>query len=221
MQRIPEPELMTEAEQVRAYADADFEEPHQRFVDLLRERLPGLPAVGAALDIGCGPGDITCRLARALTGWQLHGIDGSAPMLALAEQAAARRDLADRLRFHLCYLPDGEAPLEQYDLIVSNSLLHHLADPRVLWQAIRRWLRPGGAVFVMDLLRPGSLSETEALVERHARGEPEVLRRDFHNSLLAAYRAEEVRRQLHDAALDQLEVHVVSDRHWLVASMSG
>ncbi len=209
---------MTEAEQVQAYAEADFEQPHQRFVDLLRERLPRLPATGTALDIGCGPGDITCRLARALPRWRVHGIDGSAPMLALAEQAANRLALGARVRFHPCYLPEGDAPLAQYELVVSNSLLHHLADPTALWRSIRRWSTPDGAVFVMDLLRPDSVGEAAALVERYSQGEPEVLRRDFHNSLLAAYRPEEVRQQLIDAELDQLEVHVVSDRHWLVVS---
>jgi SAM-dependent methyltransferase len=218
MQRIPEPELMTEADQVRAYAEADFEKPHQRFIDLLREHLPRLPPTGTALDIGCGPGDITCRFAAAFPAWHVHGIDGSAPMLELAERAAARSGSVDRLSFHACYLPGGSAPLAQYELVLSNSLLHHLAAPAVLWQSIRRWSRPGGAVFVMDLMRPGSASEAAALVDQYSRGEPEVLRRDFHNSLLAAYRPEEVQQQLIDANLAHLRVQVVSDRHWLVVN---
>jgi hypothetical protein len=70
----------------------------------------------------------------------------------------------------------------------------------------------------MDLMRPGSSSEAAALVDEYSRGEPEVLRRDFHNSLLAAYRPEEIRQQLIDAKLAHLQVQVVSDRHWLVVS---
>ena len=53
---------------------------------------------------------------------------------------------------------------------------------------------------------------------RYSRDEPEVLRRDFYNSLLAAYRPEEVREQLDRAGLKRLRVEAVSDRHWLVAS---
>ena len=34
MERIPEPDLMSEQEQARAYAEADFSEPHENFVDL-------------------------------------------------------------------------------------------------------------------------------------------------------------------------------------------
>ncbi len=216
MQRIPEPELMTDTEQVRAYAEGDFERPHQRFIELLQQRLPRLGPAGFALDIGCGPGDIARRLARALPGWEVHGVDGSAPMLALAREAAAQEALQSRLRFHECYLPDGDAPRPRYELLLSNSLLHHLADPLVLWRSIRRWSLPTSAVFVMDLLRPESPGEVQRLVDAHSAGEPEVLRRDFYNSLLAAYRPDEVRDQLRRAELRDLVIEVVSDRHWLV-----
>jgi ubiquinone/menaquinone biosynthesis C-methylase UbiE len=218
MQRIPEPELMTDADQVLAYAEGDFAAPHQRFVDLLGERLPRLARSGVALDLGCGPGDITCRFARAFPDFHVDGLDGSAPMLELARRAAASSGVADRVCFHTCYLPDGDAPRDRYDLVFSNSLLHHLADPAVLWQSVRRWSQPGSAVFVMDLLRPASTDEAARLVDEYSRGEPEVLRRDFYNSLLAAYRPSELREQLRRAGLESLVLEVVSDRHWLVAS---
>jgi SAM-dependent methyltransferase len=217
MQRIAEPELMTEAEQVAAYAGADFEQPHQRFMELLRGHLPGLPSVGTALDIGCGPGDIACRFARAFDAWRVDGIDASAPMLAFARAAAERLGVSDRVHFHACHLPDGQAPLAAYDLVCSNSLLHHLGDPLVLWRSVRRWSHASSRVFVMDLMRPHSLEDARRLVEEHSSGEPEVLRRDFYNSLLAAYRPEEVREQLVRAGLDHLKLDVVSDRHWLLA----
>ena len=81
MDRIPEPELMTGAEQVEAYAGANFEQPHQRLIELLHERFSTLPASGTALDLGCGPGDIACRFALTFPGWHVHGLDGSLPML--------------------------------------------------------------------------------------------------------------------------------------------
>ena len=39
MQRIPEPELMTDEGQAIAYANADFEEPHNHFIKLLKESI--------------------------------------------------------------------------------------------------------------------------------------------------------------------------------------
>ena len=76
MQRTPEPELMDDEAQALAYAQGDFEEPHSRVVALLRERLADLPAGGAALDLGCGPADISLRFARAFPGWTVDGVDG-------------------------------------------------------------------------------------------------------------------------------------------------
>ena len=65
MQRIPEPELMDEFDQARAYAAADFSEPNERFVELFLATFPGFDR-GTILDLGCGPGDIALRLAGRL-----------------------------------------------------------------------------------------------------------------------------------------------------------
>jgi hypothetical protein len=68
----------------------------------------------------------------------------------------------------------------------------------------------------MDLFRPESEAGAQAIVERHAAQEPEVLKRDFLASLRAAFEPDEIRAQLHAAGLDGLEVRTVSDRHVLV-----
>ncbi len=216
MQRIPEAELMDGVEQAIAYAQADFEAPHQYCLDCLRQVLPDLPAVGTALDLGCGPADITLRFAKAYPQWQVHGLDGSAAMLAQGTAAVARAALADRVQLVQAYLPQGEAPQAQYDLVFANSLLHHLADPGVLWQSIHRWAAPGAGVFVMDLMRPGGAAIAQSLVDQYAADEPEMLRRDFYHSLCAAYRIPEVQQQLYAAGLGHLQIKPVSDRHWIV-----
>jgi hypothetical protein len=53
-------------------------------------------------------------------------------------------------------------------------------------------------------------------VDRHAPDEPDVLRRDFCNSLCAAFTPDEVRRQLADAGLGRLVVEPVTDRHMVI-----
>ena len=214
MERIPEPELMLDAEQVRAYAEADFEAPHGHLVALLRNRL-ALPPTGRALDLGCGPADIALRFARALPGWRVDGVDGSRPMLEAGRRRVEASGLAGRVRLFACRLPGEPLPGADYDLVLSNSLLHHLADPAVLWRAARDAAREGGAIFAMDLLRPASVAEADALVARHAASEPDLLRRDFRASLLAAWRPDEVRAQLAAAGLGALRIEVVSDRHWI------
>ena len=56
MQRAPEVEVMADPQQALAYARADFSEPHNRFVELFRERI-GATAGASVLDLGCGFGD--------------------------------------------------------------------------------------------------------------------------------------------------------------------
>jgi trans-aconitate methyltransferase len=215
MDRTPEPELMTAAEQVAAYAEADFSAPHDQFVALLRERLPGLPESGLAADLGCGACDISIRFARAYPSWAIDAVDGSQAMLDAAVSLIEHARLSSRIARHRLLLP-GDAPgKRRYDLVFSNSLLHHLADPSVLWATVKSWTRLGSAIFVMDLLRPASRDDARKLVDEHARGEPDVLRTDFYNSLLAAYRPDEVRSQLADASLTHLAIEVISDRHWI------
>ncbi len=215
MKRTPEPELMSDPAQAAAYARADFAEPHDRFVALFAERFPGLSPAVTVLDLGCGPADITLRFARAHPGCELLGVDGAAAMLAEGERLVADAGLAGRIRLHRARLPVAHLPGAPFGAIISNSLLHHLHDPAVLWEAVHRFARPGAPVFIMDLRRPASPEAVDALVAQYAAGEPPILRRDFRHSLHAAFTPDEVARQLQAAGLD-LTVEPIGDRHLIV-----
>lgn len=215
MQRIPEPELMTDPAQAQAYADADFSAPHDAFVAHFSACFPDFKA-GRVLDLGCGPADVTLRFARAYPDTEIVGVDGAEAMLSLARAAIARADCADRITLRCTYLPDPNLEYQTFDAIISNSLLHHLAVPSVLWHAIKHSAKPNALVCVMDLLRPPTREAATHLREKYAANAPEIMRRDFFNSLLAAYEIEEVRAQLHAAALPQFQVKAVSDRHMLI-----
>ena len=217
MQRIPEPELMDEFDQARAYAEADFDQPNAGFVETFARRFPQFDS-GSILDLGCGPGDIVLRLAERLPGCSVHGLDGSGAMLQFAaDRLFGQPRLQGRVQFVEGRLPRAQLPLTRYDAIVSNSLLHHLHDPGVLWRSIREAGAPGAAVLVMDLFRPASAGIAREIVEAYAGGEPEVLKRDFFNSLCAAFEPGEVRAQLESAGLGSLEVEIASERHLLVS----
>jgi SAM-dependent methyltransferase len=221
MDRIPEPELMLDPEQARAYAEADFEAPHGHFIELFRETFPHLDVSGPVLDLGCGPGDIAMRFARAFPEARVDGIDGAPAMLAEGERLLAGSGLESRVRLVRACLPADAPPRNRYRGVISNSLLHHLHDPAVLWEAVARYTEPGGFVFVMDLMRPESRAAAEALVTQYAADEPVVLRRDFFHSLLAAFRVNEVRAQLARAGLEGLVVRPVSDRHLVASGLLG
>jgi trans-aconitate 2-methyltransferase len=215
MQRTPEPELMDGLEQARAYAAADFSAGDQALVDHLGVLFPS--GLGSRLlDLGCGPGNISFRLAAQYPEAEVIGVDGAAAMLALAEQrlqAQISPSLRKRLRFQLCCLPSTELP-QACTAVVSNSLLHHLHDPQVLWGCLPHCAAPGSLFYLKDLRRPVSPEEAIALQQRHLADAPPVLQYDYLASLHAAFTVAEVQAQLELVGLaDQLQVAVLDDRY--------
>jgi SAM-dependent methyltransferase len=213
VERTLEPELMDEADQAAAYAAADFAEPNQGFVDRFLALAPELTA-GELVDLGCGPADICLRLARARPGLRITGVDAAEAMLAHGRAALAAAGLTGTVELVRARLP-GVLPGRQFDAVLSNSLLHHLPDPAVLWADVARLTRPGAPILVVDLMRPPTPAAALALVDQHAAGEPEVLRRDFLASLHAAFTLAEVTAQLAAAGL-ALQVAPITDRHLAV-----
>jgi SAM-dependent methyltransferase len=209
MKRRPEPELMDTLEQARAYAEADFTESNELFLRLLGEQHPGELDGARALDLGCGPADIVRRFLRRYPGATCDALDGSQPMLELAQADLDREPgLARRARLICDKLPSPRLETNAYDLILSNSLLHHLHEPQVLWRSLPTLARPGALVLVMDLMRPPSAGWAAAIVESYAHDASAVLREVFHNALFAAFEPAEVEQRL--------SVNVVSDRHLAV-----
>ena len=218
MPRVTEPELMLDPEQALAYAQADFSASNEAFVERFDALTGGSwPAGALVLDLGCGPADIPVRLVLRHPAMEIHAVDGSVAMLELARQRL-QLEPAVSGRIVLVYgtLPLSMLPATGYEAVISNSLLHHLHAPDTLWQAVKRFARPGAPVLVMDLFRPDSEAQIEAIIERYAAGEPDVLRTDFRNSLRAAFTPGEVSAQLAHAGL-ALDVARISDRHLLVS----
>jgi ubiquinone/menaquinone biosynthesis C-methylase UbiE len=215
MERVLEPELMTGLDQALAYAKADFAQVNQGFVDRFRACFP--KAVGGAMvDLGCGPGDIPVRIARALPGFTITAVDGSEPMIALARQAAKAAGVEDRVHPRCARLPMLPLPLQSFDAVVSNSLAHHIPDPQSFWNEVVRLGKPGAAVLIMDLLRPESPERARQIVEQYSGDEAPVLKEDFFNSLCAAFTMREIRYQIRSRGLGGLVCELASDRHWVV-----
>jgi ubiquinone/menaquinone biosynthesis C-methylase UbiE len=208
---------MNEEEQARAYALADFSEPHENFVELFKQSFPGVVVNGDVLDLGCGPADIAIRFAKRFPDCHILAVDGAEMMLKFGQEAIEAAQLSRQITLKKIYLPTDSLPGKTYQAIISNSLLHHLQDPRVLWQTVKQYAQRGTRVFVMDLMRPRSESAAKDLVEEYAGNEPDILKRDFYHSLLAAYTVGEVEEQLEREVLLEFSVKPVSDRHFVVA----
>ncbi len=206
---------MDDAGQATAYALADFSEPHNRFVACFRERFPTHDPLWV-LDLGCGSADVTIRFARAFPRSRIVGVDAAPAMLAHARGAVAGANLETRVQLVQARLPGASLPDTGYDTAISNSLLHHLADPAVLWSAVTDHARAGAAVFIMDLRRPGSRAQAQHLVQAYAGDEHPLLKRDFFDSLCAAYSQDEVSDQLERASVRYLRVESLGDRHLII-----
>ena len=226
MQRQPEPELMDDQVQVQAYAEADFTAGDGLLVDLLASQLspsaqqrPGFRIV----DLGCGPGNISLRLTSRFPDARVTGIDGSFPMIQRARQRAqaSNQDCDFRvIRIQDC-LSGGKCPelRGRADVVISNSLLHHLHDPGVLWRATQHLAAPGCRILHRDLRRPLSMSIARDLQRRHLSTAPDVLIRDFLASLAAAFTPEEIVEQLEEAGLASLTVQEEGDRYLVVSGL--
>jgi len=216
MNRIPEPELMNDPAQALAYAHADFEAPHRLFIDTFQQKFPGLEINDAVLDLGCGPGDISRRFVRVYPQCTLHAVDGAANMLQHAKALNLQHNLDGRIQLIEGRLPQLSLPQNFYHTIISNSLLHHLQNPFVLWETLQQHAKPFANIFIMDLVRPATEAMARDFVNIYAADEPEILQHDFYHSLLAAFTPEEVQQQLHDMAMSRLEIDVISDRHMII-----
>lgn len=86
-----------------------------------------IPAAGTVLDLGCGPGEITCELARRYPHLAFLGIDHSGRAIERARANANRLGLANA-RFEA---GDAEtlASGERYDLVLMFDAFHHLEHP--------------------------------------------------------------------------------------------
>lgn len=208
-----------EGEQVRAYADADFSLSHQSIIDTLSQVLGTKHIPESIVDLGCGPGDMTSRLLTLFPQAKLLAIDGSVSMIQYNQSFLEKRNQTKHVSF-LCSCIQDWIPYTSYDLIFSNSLLHHLQDPFVLWSAIQRAMGENSFIFVCDLIRPESFSQCEVLVNRHAKDASDILKNDFLNSLMASFTIEEVAKQLDCVRLaNRMKLVQISDRHWMAHSL--
>jgi len=213
MSRQAEPESMDVPEEVVAYAAADFAGVNQAFVDRLVE-LVGRCEEALALDLGVGPGDIPVRVVRARPGWRVVAVDASYPMLEAARRLISEAELSRAVQLvqadaKVCPFAAGS-----FDVVCSNSILHHITEIDLLWAEVKRVARPGAVVFLRDLARPGSPEAARSIVEQHAGSESRLLQEEYYRSLLSSYTPDEVWGQIAGAGLGMLKVEMVSDRHF-------
>ncbi|MDQ0792887.1 class I SAM-dependent methyltransferase [Streptomyces sp. B1I3] len=112
--------------------------------------LPAAPQVRRVLDIGSGPGVITCLLAGVFPEAEVVAVDGTPALLERTRARAERNGLAGRVRTVRADLPRDLGTLDQADLIWAGNTLHHLGDQRGALAGFAALLRPGGTVALAE-----------------------------------------------------------------------
>lgn len=212
LERVLEPEAMDTADEAREYDTMDHSGPNEAFV----ERLLQLGARGRMLDIGTGPGHIPVMLCRRVPECTILGIDLSGHMLEVARRNRTAAAFDGRIDFRLVdakRLPFADGA---FDTVFSNTILHHIADPRPFLAEAWRVLRPGGAFLIRDLFRPADEATLERLVREHAGDATPHQQQMFRASLRAALTPDELRALISELGRPGVEVVIDTDRHMSV-----
>ncbi|AKZ59297.1 hypothetical protein SAM23877_6252 [Streptomyces ambofaciens ATCC 23877] len=106
---------------------------------------------GLVVDVGSGPGVVSCLFADTFPGARVVAADGAAPLLDRARDRAARLGLADRFGTLAGDLPGVLGELDHpADLMWASQSLHHLGDQRAALAALAGHLAPGGTLAVLE-----------------------------------------------------------------------
>lgn len=220
--RTLEPEVMDTFEEARDYDAMDHTQVNAQFAaDMLAaaDHAGLLPAPrGQAwldcLDLGTGTAQIPIEVCRRHPRVRIVAVDLAAHMLYLGRSNVELAGLRERIRLERADAKALPYADHSFAAVISNSIVHHIPEPRhVLAEAVRV-VRPGGLLFVRDLLRPESEAEVQRLVATYAAGANPHQQAMFANSLRASLTLGEVRELVASLGVASSSVHQSSDRHW-------
>jgi ubiquinone/menaquinone biosynthesis C-methylase UbiE len=211
--RTLEPEAMDTPEEALEYDAMDHAEVNARFAaDFLTAHGPCRG--GPILDVGTGTARIPIEVAQRDPLARLVAADLSGPMLEIAERNVQAAGLGGRVTPIRVDAKGFADPDGSYEAVISNSIVHHIPEPRIALAEMARLVAPGGTLFCRDLTRPASEAEVEQLVARYTVGETGPGRDLFAASLRAALTLVEIQDIVGSLGLPRDGVTMTSDRHW-------
>jgi len=151
------------------YADAGYMVPYMwaailiypfwpsviRHIALYRDEfLKALPPKAKLMELACGHGVMSLLAAEQRPDIRAHGIDISAPAVAIANRLLGASGHGDRVQFEVkdALQLETAGPGRTYQGIVAAMLAEHLEDPRPLFRAIAHYLADDGLVFFSTAL---------------------------------------------------------------------
>ena len=211
VERVLEPEVMDSAAEAHDYDTMDHSHVNDLFVaDLLHLGKD----FQTLLDVGTGTAQIPIALCARHPAVRVVAIDMAEHMLRVGRSNIERAGLSERVRLQRCdakRMPFADA---SFDAVMSNSIVHHIPEPFAVFAEMTRVVKPGGVLFVRDLLRPVDEAALQGFVQTYA-GEANAHQQQmFADSLHAALTLDEVRAMVTRLGFDVAAVQQTSNRHW-------
>jgi len=209
--RILEPEVMDSAAEAIDYDSMDHSAVNRIFVaDFLavwNRRSP-------ILDLGTGTAQIPIEFCRQSPEGGIIAVDLAEHMLALGRENVKRAGFVERIQLVKVNARGLSYPDRSFAAVMSNSIVHHIPEPRAVFAEINRVAVSGATIFVRDLLRPESEASLIDLVQKHAGGANDHQQRMFAESLHAALTLAEVQALVKEFDYPPEGVRQTTDRHW-------
>jgi len=200
---------MDSPEQAAAYDAMDHQQVNEAFV----QRLEQLGAHGRMLDLGTGPGDIPLRVCERIADARVFAVDLSESMLEIARRKLLAGPFGGRVTFQRMDVKDLSFEADSFDTVFSNTILHHLPEPKPMLAEAWRVLKPGVALLVRDLYRPENESQLEQLVAACTSEATAEQRAMFRASLKAAFTPQELLDLVDALGMTGVQVVIDTDRH--------
>lgn len=216
LSRVLEPEVMDTPQEARDYDSMDHAAVNRLFVIDLLAFLGTLPEQERhdILDLGTGTAQIPIEFCRQSADGRILAVDAAIEMLELARYNLELASVTTRVQLAHVDAKQLPYPDAMFDIVMSNSIVHHIPEPATAIAEAVRVLKPGGAIFFRDLMRPESDAEVQRLVQLYAGECNDHQRAMFDASLRAALTLDEIRALIVPLGFSVETVTATSDRHW-------
>ncbi len=213
LERIPEPEVMDTQEEAVEYDQMDFTEVNTAFAERATELGP---SHGTVFDAGTGTARIPILIVQKRPSWHIWAIDLSENMIRIGKKNLQQAGLDQKIKLKKLDANQLQFPDNYFDMVISNSLVHHLPDPLVFLKEVNRVAKPNAAILIRDLIRPKDNKTLDYLVAKYAGDCDEHQKKLFRDSLHASFTIEEVQQLLDASMIRGVQVVQSSDRHWSI-----
>ncbi len=213
MDRILEPEVMDTWQEATAYDAIDFAVVNSVFTT---DAIALDPDAVKILDVGTGTARIPILMCQQRPQYLITAVDLAQSMSIVGRQNIEEAGLIQRIRLERVDAKRMPYPDLEFDMVISNSLVHHLPDSLSFFQEIERLVKPNGAILVRDLIRPDNDLLVDDLVTKFGGDYDTRQQQLFRDSLKAALTLAEVQALIDRVELPQVKLYQSSDLHWTI-----